>query len=319
MLIDIWLLQEGKPAQVDAELPPYSSETCRPEVLGAARIFSDWPNQLLRTFLYILLGIVLGLACAILVFMLLSSTLVSEPNAEHLHMATSNLTSMRACALEAMARHHAQRTVHIVVLHPHPPRMISLLDSLRSSYPNLNAHFHPDPQNYFENSPLDGFSMSGKTSGGILDLAARTLALFRHGGVSIDLDRPMLRLPPSGQYIQQGALLQFPQACHPAMQELLSQIVKGDFDGSTADEVVNRATNSICRSDDHKHSPEECLGVNVMKDGKQDNQDELLCPIVQAHQEEIPPSSTPTTSTISVTDSSSGTSSTTSESPDNAK
>jgi len=106
----------------------------------------------------------------------------------------------------------------------------------------------------------------------LLELAARTLALWRHGGASVDLDRPVMDLPPHGEFVQRGggSLLQFPQPCHPALHGLLASL--GEDSQSSARDAIARATQWICHLNDLEgkgeefFKPEKCLGVNVVED-----------------------------------------------------
>jgi hypothetical protein len=142
---------------------------------------------------------------------------------------------------------------------------------LKQKYPNLVTHYHEDPEQFFESTPLDGLPKMGG-SNDLLELAARTLSLWRHGGTSIDLDRPVMELPgDEGVYVQRGggSLLQFPQPCHPALQGLLASL--SEDVKSSAKDAIDRATKWICHlktldaTDEHHFRPEKCLGVNVVE------------------------------------------------------
>lgn len=262
----------------------------RAQLLGTAHILASWPWQVARALLCILLGAILGILCAVLLRMLLPLLITPTPEPEHLHLATSNLTAPRACALEALARTHADRPCHVIILSAHPAKSINLIQRLGDNYSNLRAKYHPDPDDYFEDSPLDGFFKLGVSSS-LLELAARTLALWRHGGVSVDLDRPVFNLPSSGHHVSHSGLLQFPEPCHPALQGLLATM-STDLNGD-ADDALNKATNWICRTSKdttkNKFKPESCLGVSVTgyKDKSKKKEENFFCPIVRAFHDEI--------------------------------
>lgn len=50
----------------------------------------------------------------------------------HIHMATTNLTARRACALEALASKHSDRPVNLVLLREHPLSAVQMVNKMKN-------------------------------------------------------------------------------------------------------------------------------------------------------------------------------------------
>ena len=82
------------------------------------------------------LGAALGSLLAILLRLILPQLMSPEPEKAvmlrtslpaHLHMATTNLTTRRACALEALASKHSDRPINLVLLREHPLSTVQMV------------------------------------------------------------------------------------------------------------------------------------------------------------------------------------------------
>ncbi|XP_059475901.1 uncharacterized protein LOC132196946 [Neocloeon triangulifer] len=276
-----------KPPQQDDEEKVLEAEDEAPAAQkGAAHVLASGVCLVTKVLLLMMAGALIGVALASLLRLILPRLMglyeaEGLPKRAHLHMVTTNLTVGGACAIEALASKHANRTCNLVLLQQHPAKVHNLVSLLEKHYPNLKTHLHPDVDEYFESSPLEGFETDVEPD--LLELAARVLALWRHGGASVDLKRPVLDQPLEKEVVHRsaGALLHFPQPCHPALQGLLTTLGKGST-GSAA-EVVEQATSWMCRPPagaEDPFLPKHCLGVHVVT-SKIEPHEQLQCPLVR--------------------------------------
>jgi len=103
---------------------PEDQENKHAHLTGAANVLVEWPELILRALVLMVLGAALGALLAVLLRLILPQLVTPGPEKAHLHMATTNLTARRACALEALASRHADRPLHLVLLRQHPQHTV---------------------------------------------------------------------------------------------------------------------------------------------------------------------------------------------------
>jgi hypothetical protein len=128
-------LNQAMEALESGQPQPTEEEKSKPHLTGAAKLLSEWPELVFKVLCLMILGAALGSLLAILLRLILPQLMSPEPEKAmmrtslpaHLHMATTNLTTRRACALEALASQHSDRPINLVLLREHPLSTVQMV------------------------------------------------------------------------------------------------------------------------------------------------------------------------------------------------